>query len=61
MKDLETLAEIKASQHVMLMQLALIRHELNPARPLEDYISEILMNQTDEKNRIFNELIRSQN
>lgn len=61
MNDLETLADIKASQHVMLMQLALIRHELNPTRTLEDYINEIVLNQTEEKNRIFNELIRSQN
>lgn len=54
----ETLADIKAAQHVIIMQLAFIRHQLNPSRPVEAYADEILRNKMAEQNRILNELIR---
>lgn len=55
---LETLADIKAAQHVIIMQLAFIRHQLDPTRPVESYAEEILKNKIAEQNRILNELIR---
>lgn len=61
MNDLETLADIKAAQHVVIMQLAFIRHQLDPSREVEDYADEILKNKREEQNRILNELIRGQN
>jgi len=57
MNELEQLADMKSAQHVIIMQLALIRHQLDPSREVEDYAGEILKNKQEEQNRILNELI----
>lgn len=60
MTDLENHAEIKATLHTIMMEIAQIKSAINPEVPAEEHIKTMMVNTEAMKNRIINATIKGE-